>query len=55
MKKKKKYIYIWEINKNNVLQYRHGGTSDKLTYKNECHHDWTLNLVCYKKMILTFS
>ena len=56
MKKRKiVYIYIWEINKNNVLQDRHGGTSDKLTYKNECHHDWTLNLVYYKKMILTFS
>ena len=26
---------MWEINKNNVLQYWHGSTSDKLAYKNE--------------------
>ena len=46
---KKRKIYIWEINENNVLQYWHGGTSDKLTYKNERHHDWTLYQVYYKK------
>ena len=39
----------WESNKNNVWRYWHGGTSDKLTYKNECAHGWTVNLVYYKK------
>ena len=38
-KKRKKEKNICKINKNNVLQYQHGSTSDKLTYKNECHHD----------------
>ena len=52
---KKRKIYIWEINEKNVLQYWHSGTLDKLTYKNERHHDWTLYQVYYKKMIRTFS